>query len=298
MVTGTAFIDGKYMPVGEAKISILDFGVIHADATYDVAHVINRRIYRPDWHLDRFFNSAKGLRLEIPHTKEEILEISKNCLKKSGFNDAFIWMGCTRGIPESGSPRDLASCKNKFFMYVKQYYGMLMNEVNTETDGMRLMISDIVRIPKEAINPKFKNFHWGDLTKSQFVALDNKVDSALTVDLNGNIEEGPGFNIFMVKGGVVRTPKEGMLEGITRRSTLEICKEEGIKTELTVITPKELFNDSDEVFITSTAGGITWVKSLYLNGEEKTFEYGPTTKKLSDIYWQKHSDPDWSMSID
>ena len=116
------------------------------------------------------------------------------------------------------------------------------------------------------------------------------------VDLNGNISEGPGFNLFVVKEGRATTPASGVLEGITRMTALELCGELNVEADLGEVSV-EMARGADEIFITSTAGGIMPVSRIdgIVVGDG---DVGPVTKRLTSLYWQKHSDPDWSTPID
>lgn len=288
-----AFGNGEYRPLGETSISILDLGLIHCDSTYDVCHVWEGNFFRLDWHLDRFFQSAQGIRLPLPLNRTEITNIMSNCVAKSQLKNAFVWMLATRGIPKSGNPRDFASCETKFFAYAKPYYGITAGQEFQKP--VTLYISPRVRFPKNSMDPIYKSFHWGDLTAAQFESLDHGAETAVLVDLDGNITEGPGFNVFCVKDNVVITPKNGVLEGITRKAIIEICKESKISIQLRNPSPKE-FESADEVFLSSTAGGLTpvsHVNKIRIGAGAP----GPFTKQLSKLYWEKHFEKSWTTAV-
>ena len=116
------------------------------------------------------------------------------------------------------------------------------------------------------------------------------------MDCDGNITEGPGFNLFTVKDGRTVTPERGVLEGITRMTALELCRELNVEASLGIVTV-EMARCADEIFITSTAGGImpvTQIDGISVGDGE----VGPVTQRLTALYWAKHADPDWSISID
>jgi branched-chain amino acid aminotransferase len=131
-----------------------------------------------------------------------------------------------------------------------------------------------------------KNFHWGDFTRALFQAFDRGGESAVLVDGDGYLSEGPGFNVFRVHQGGVTTPEGTVLEGITRASVRELCEELGIPFALKRIIPDEL-RDADEVFISSTAGGVMPVsrvdQRILGNGRP-----GPVTLRIRESYWRKH----------
>ena len=129
-----------------------------------------------------------------------------------------------------------------------------------------------------------------------FEAYDRNAENVVLLDTDGNVAEGPGFNLFVVKNGTITTPARGVLEGITRHTVIELCAELGIDASKAPVPVDDLHN-ADEVFISSTAGGImpvTRIDDVAIgNGNP-----GPITRKLTDLYWQKHNDPDWTTPID
>src|SRR5690606_1699895 len=144
----------------------------------------------------------------------------------------------------------------------------------------------VQRIPPESIDPRIKNFHWLDLTMGIFEAYDRNATVSVLTDGKGNLTEGAGFNIFLVNDGKLATPDRGIFEGMTRRTVIELAKEAGLEIEVRPVKVAELAA-ADEVFITSTAGGIMPVTkvddNIYGNGKP-----GPVTQKMYDLYWGKH----------
>ena len=114
---GVAFMDGQYLPVSEAKISVLDWGLLHSDATYDTAHVWNGRFFRLNLHLDRFFGGLDRLRMSIPHDRAQVTAILENCVALSGHRAAYVEMICTRGSSPTFSrdPRQAVNRSNGIF---------------------------------------------------------------------------------------------------------------------------------------------------------------------------------------
>jgi len=161
--------------------------------------------------------------------------------------------------------------------------------------GLHAVISQTVRIPPNSIDPSIKNYHWLDLVKGLFDAYEQGGETAILLDSSGNVTEGPGFNIFCVKDNIIKTPEIGVLPGITRRTIFDLCSEFNITCKTTTITPTELQN-SDEVFISSTAGGIMPITKINQRhiGDGNT---GPLFQMLKDAYWDKHLNSDWCMPI-
>ncbi|MCK1293187.1 aminotransferase class IV [Bradyrhizobium sp. 30] len=289
---GIAFMDGQYLAMSEAKISVLDWGFLHSDATYDTVHVWNGRFFRLDLHLDRFWGGMKRLRMKQPYDREQVASILNNCVALSGHKAAYVEMICTRGSSPTFS-RDPRQAENRFIAFAVPF-GSVANEEQLEK-GLRVAISETVRIPPKSVDPAIKNYHWLDLVKGLFDAYDRGAETALILDTNGHVAEGPGFNVFLVRDGALRTPAFGVLPGITRRTVFDLCAEIGLSATATDISRAEI-KDADEVFITSTAGGIMPVTHIDDVAIAKG-QVGPITRRLMDLYWQKHDDPVWSTAV-
>ena len=283
---------GQYLRMSEAKISVLDWGFLHSDATYDTVHVWKGRFFRLDLHLDRFFAGIDKLRMRLPLNREEVKAILTNCVALGRLRDSYVEMICTRGVSPTFS-RDPRDAQNQFIAFSIPF-GWVANEEQRQR-GLNVAISTVVRIPPSSIDPTIKNYHWLDLVRGLYDAYDKHAETALILDTDGNVAEGPGFNVFIVKDKKLMTPAANVLPGITRRTVFELCSEIGLSVVAKAISIAELRN-ADEVFITSTAGGIMAVTRLEGAplGDGKV---GPITKHLTDLYWEKHADPDWSSEV-
>ena len=282
---GVAFMDGAYLPIGQASIPITDWGFTRSDVTYDVVHVWDGAFFRLDDHLDRFEASCASLRLSPGVNRDAIARILMECVSRSGLREAYVEMLCTRGSPPPGS-RDPRACKNRFAAFAIPYVWVMSPE--KQAMGGHIHISSIPRISPQSVDPTVKNFHWADLTRGLFQALDYGADTVVLVDAKGNVSEGPGFNIFCVTGGRVTTPEGTVLEGITRKTVRELCGLSGIEFFQGAISPQSM-RDADEVFLSSTAGGImpiTRVDDRILSNGRP----GPVSVSLRDLYWSKHAE--------
>lgn len=271
-----AWYNGSYCRIEDLKISVLDLGLIHCDATYEVINSKNRKIFMLDEHIDRFWNSCHHWRLDLPITKKEIKEIIVDLCQRADESDLLIWIGITRGIPESGSPRDLTAARQNLFLYVKPYYGF------SKTNTASVCISKTIRVPDFSINQKYKNFAWNDLTMAQWEAIDRGYDTAILLSHTGYITEGPGFNVFFIKDTTIYTPNTNCLGGITILALQEICKELGyifIKDNISV----EDISTMDYAGIASTAGNLIPILKI----EDKVFEENKIFKNLQDLIKRK-----------
>lgn len=290
---GAAFIDGEYLPVAEAKIPVLDWGFLHSDATYDVAHVWRGRFFRVDEYLDRFQTSMERLRMSIPYDRDQIRSIMFELVRKSGLRDAYVEIVCTRGVPAPGS-RDPRSCENRFLAFAIPFVWIANDDMRAR--GLDLMISSRQRIPPQAVDPRVKNYHWLDMVMALFEAYDEGADTVVLVDAQGNLVEGPGFNVFVRHGDTVITPKKGVLEGVTRMTILELLAREDIQVKQQEL-PASTARAADEAFITSTAGGVMPVTRI--SGEQVGDGMpGDLTTKLNDAYWALHDDPELNIEVE
>lgn len=289
---GIAFQDGQYLKMKDAKVSVLDWGFLHSDATYDTVHVWDRAFFRLDLHLDRFFAGLEKLKMSIPFDRREVTDILTNCVALSGHTDAYVEMICTRG----GSPnfsRDPRDAINRFMAFAVPY-GSVANAEQMKR-GLHIAISDVVRIPPRSVDPSIKNYHWLDLVRGLYDAFDQGAETALLLDTNGNIAEGPGFNVFAVTDGAIRTPEFGVLPGITRRTVFDLCERLDVPVAVGDVSP-EFLSSAHEVFITSTAGGIMPVCSVDGMTVGSTMP-GPVTAKIKSLYWDMHKNPEWMTKI-
>jgi branched-chain amino acid aminotransferase len=281
---GAAFTRGQFLPVAEAAVSPLDWAFTRSDVVYDVVHVFEDGFFRLADHLDRFEASMRARRLAPQETRSEMEAILHRCVALAGLSDAYVAMVALRGRPRIAGSRRLEDCDNHFMAYAVPWIDVIPKEVQVR--GAHLWIASRPRVPDASVDPTVKNYQWSDLTGGLFEAQDHGVDSAIMCDEAGFVTEGPGFNVFMVKDGQVRTPDRGSLHGITRKTVLELCGEMGIAAFVAPIQRHEL-EDADEVFLSTTAGGVmpaSRVNKIILGNDRP----GPISLRIKEAYWQKH----------
>lgn len=292
---GAAWMDGEIIPISEAKISVTDWGFTRSDATYDVVQVWDGAYFRLGDHLDRFEASLKSFHFNIPQNRAEITEILHQITAASGLRHAYCAFVATRGMQTVPGSRDPRTCANRFFAWIVPYVHVIAEDIVAR--GTKMKIADgVERISPRSVDPTAKNYHWGDITQGLFQAMDEGFDTVAILDSNGNVTEGPGFNIFAVIDGAIVTAKSGVLEGITRKTTLEIAKSLGLDVGIRDISKAE-FLDADEVFITSSGGGVAPIVQvndrIYSNGAA-----GPITQSLRQTYFTWRDDAAFRTEID
>ncbi|WP_339948707.1 aminotransferase class IV [uncultured Albimonas sp.] len=283
---GAAYVDGRYMPVAEAAIPVTHFGWRRSDVTYDVVGVWEGSFFRLDDHLTRFAASRAKLRMTPDESEADLRAILNRVVALSGLRSAYVSMECVRGAPAPGQPRHPAFVRPYVVAFAIPWIWLAPPEMMAR--GMHLMTSQTLRIPPESVEPRAKNFHWGDMTRAQFEALEAEADYAILPDREGNVTEGPGFNVFSITGGVVSTPIRGGLDGITRQSVMELCEELGLPLEVRAIPVAEL-QAADEIFACTTAGGI--MPASRIDGRRMNNDRpGPISMRLHDRFWEKRAE--------
>jgi len=290
---GVAWIEGSLVPLEEARIPLLDQGFMHSDLTYDVPAVWDGRFFRLEDHLHRLDISCGKIRLKLPLPKEEIKSILENMLLQSGIRDAFVELIVTRGLTgvRGSRPRDI---KNTLYMFIMPYIWVMEPEMQV-TGGSAVIARTVRRTPPGAFDPTVKNLQWGDLTRAMHEAQDRGADYPFLTDGDANLTEGSGFNICLVKDGVVYTPDRGVLEGVTRKSVVDAARVNGIEVRLQVV-PVELAYRADEIFMCTTAGGVMPI--TVLDGKPvNDGKIGEVTGRIWDTYWAMHHDPAFSVAV-
>lgn len=295
---GCAYIDGKFVAPEAATISIFDWGFLHSDATYDVAHVWQGRFFRLDDHLDRFEASLAALRLDPGVTRERMRDVMHECVARAALRDAYVELLCTRGRPAPGS-RDPRTCTNRFMAFAIPF--VWIADPERQRRGVDLVVGTPQRIPARSVDPRVKNYHWLDFVTGLFEAYDRGGETVVLTDGAGRVAEGPGFNVFAVFAGAaprVVTPAHGVLEGVTRRTLIELAAREGCEVQVRDLGVDEL-RRADEIFLASTGGGAIAIASLdgVAVGGRPAGDIGPVTRTLQAAYWALHDDPRFTEPV-
>ncbi len=291
---GAAWIKGRVVPIAEASIGVTDWAMTHSDVTYDVVPVWHGAFFRLGEYLDRFEASMAACRMETGMDRPAITAALHQMVARSGLRDAYCAMVAARGKPLIPGTRDPRACRNHFYAWCVPYIHVVKPEIADK--GVTVWLSqDTRRIPPDSVNPRAKNYHWGDFTAGLFEAKDRGFETVILSDHHGNATEGPGFNLFALKGDTVITPDAGVLHGITRQTALELCRAEGLATEERALPIAELMQ-ADEVFLSTSGGGIIPVRKIgdrmFSNGAA-----GPVGCRLRQRYFELLDDPEYRTPI-
>ena len=290
---GAAWMNGTVIPISQAAIPVNDWGLVHSDITYDVVPVIDGAFFRFDEYLARFLSSMENLHLDPGMSKRDIKAALHQMVSKSRLRDSYVAMVCSRGKPKIAGSRDPRDCDNHFFAWCVPYVHVIKPEV-VEQGATAWIAQNAYRIPENSVNPLVKNYHWGDFTQGIFEAKDKDYETVILLDYDGNVTEGPGFNVFAVKDKVLITPDRGVLAGVSRKTVLEMAEHLGINTSIRSLSVEELL-EADEVFLSSSGGGVIPIirvnETIFGNGAS-----GPISVQLNKTYWtwttlEKYRDP-------
>ena len=290
---GAAWMNGKVLPISQAMIPVNDWGLVRSDITYDVVPVIDGAFFRFDEYLTRFLSSMENLHLDPGISKRNIKAALHQMVGKSSLRDSYVAMVCSRGKPKIAGSRDPRDCENHFFAWCVPYVHIIKPEI-VEQGATAWIAQNAYRIPENSVNPRIKNYHWGDFTQGIFEAKDKNYETVILLDYDGNVTEGPGFNVFAVKDKVLITPDRGVLAGVSRKTVLEMAEHLGINTSVRSLSVEELL-EADEVFLSSSGGGVIPIirvnETIFGNGAS-----GPISVQLNETYWkwttlEKYRDP-------
>jgi len=282
-IRGVAFIDGEFVAAQDAQISVFDHGFNRSDVVYDVVSTWKGWFFRLDDHVERFERSCAGIRLGCPYGPDRIRQILAECTHRAGLEDAYVEVFLTAGQFRHGRVFDYRDTRPVFGAYAVPYVWISTPE--HQQTGIHAHLASVRRIPDAAVEASYKNFHWGDFIRASIETREMGAEYPLLSTVDGHLAEGPGANVFLVRDGVIETPARNCLRGITRRTVLELAEELGFKVTVGEF-PGAALRAADEIFLTSTAGGIMPVSRLDHRpvGEGKP---GPMTLKLRDLYWHK-----------
>jgi len=248
------YINGKFYEKSEAKISVFDHGLLYGDGVFEGIRSYNRLVFKLKEHIDRLFESARSIMLEIPLNKENLIKAVILTLKENNLKDAYIRLVVTRGQGDLGL--DPRKCKgnasviiiaDRIVLYPDKFY----------KEGLSIITVPTVRNLPEALNPQIKSLNYLNNILAKIEAVNAGYEEAIMLDALGYVAECTGDNIFIVKRNHLYTPPQcmGTLRGITRDSVLEIARKEKIPVHEHVITRHEVYI-SDECFLTGTAAEI------------------------------------------
>ena len=278
-----AYVNGEILPESQASVSINDRGFLYGDAVFDTTRTFNGEIFRLEQHLDRFYESLRYMRIDSPVDKAEMKEITLKILDENleilpEGDDYWVSQRVSRGVrglPGGMKPTIVIECFPLPLQERAEYY----------RDGIKMITSSIRRTAPESLSPRAKMHNYINLIQAELeVQSQDSRALALLLDVNGNLCEGHGANIFLVNKGVIYTPREQfVLAGISRQVTIELADNLGYEIKETDLDVFDAYT-ADEIFVTSTSFCICPVSMINgLQVKSKTVP-GDVTLELQTAY--------------
>ncbi|HID05653.1 MAG TPA: branched-chain-amino-acid transaminase [Armatimonadetes bacterium] len=270
------YVDGELLPKSQAKISVFDHGLLYGDGVFEGIRAYNGRVFRLDEHLERLYESAHSIWLEIPLSKDELRDAILNTLRVNELRDAYIRVVITRGVGDLGL--DPWKCSKPSVIIITDRIQLFPKELYER--GIEAVTVCTRRNSPQVINPAIKSLNYLNNILAKIEAKVAGKAEAIMLTLDGYVAEGSGENIFIVKNGDLFTPAPhmGILRGITRAAVIELACEHGITVHETALTIHDLYV-ADECFFTGTGAEIVPVVRV----DERTIgsgKPGPITRKL------------------
>jgi branched-chain amino acid aminotransferase len=255
----TIWIDGKYYDRDSAKVSVFDHGLLYGDGVFEGIRAYNGRIFRLDAHLDRLYDSAKAINLDVPLTLAEMETMVAETYAKSKMQDSYIRLVITRGVGDLGL--DPRKCVRPTVICIVDTIRLWPQDRYDR--GLVCLTAATPISHKENLSPRVKSLNYLAHILGKIEGIAANVDEVIMLDSAGYVAEASGMNLFSVSDHTVRTPPpySGILRGVTRDAVLELAHEAGYAT---VEIPQNRYDlyTADEVFLTGTAAEVIGVTKL------------------------------------
>lgn len=270
------YISGKFYDKADAKISVYDHGLLYGDGVFEGIRCYSGKVFKLEEHLDRLYDGARHIHLEIPLSKQAFAEAIHETLRINGLKDAYIRAVVTRGIGTLGL--DPRKCGKPEVIIITDSIQLYSPE--TYEKGLELATVATIRNHPAALDPRIKSLNYLNNILARIEATLCGCEEALMLNHKGEVAECSGDNIFIVKQGVLKTPPPdaGILKGITRGVVIELARQAGIPVQEVPLTRHDIYA-ADECFLTGTAAEIIAVSKVdgRVIGSGKQ---GPITKLL------------------
>ncbi|MFH1454046.1 MAG: branched-chain-amino-acid transaminase [Armatimonadota bacterium] len=274
------YIDGKHVSKEDAKVSVWDHGLLYGDGIFEGIRAYSGNIFKLQEHIDRLYNSAKSLCMEIPLSQKEMTDAVVETCRLNNITDGYVRLVVTRGVGDLGL--DPKKCSKSTIIIIADKIQLYPEEKYKK--GLKVTISSVRKNFPESMNPKVKSLNYLNNILAKIEAGHAGADEIVQININGYVCECSADNIFIVKNGVLHTPHPsvGLLEGVTRDTVIEIAKKEQLEVREDFLTSHDLYV-AEEMFLTGTGAEI--ISVVWLNGRTiGDGKPGPVTKLLLERY--------------
>ena len=274
---GIVYVSGAWRTAADASISVFDHGLLYGDGVFEGIRAYNGRVFKLERHIDRLFDSAKAIRLEIPRSHAEVCDIVVETCRRNEISDGYIRLVVTRGPGDLGV--DPRKCPRAELIVIARQLTMYA----AASTGIRVITSTFRRNAPDATSPSIKSLNYLNNVLARIEANDRGADEALMLDGQGYVAEATVDNFFIVSDrGLLTPPTATNLKGITRETLLELAASLGIKTEERPFTMFDVWT-SKEAFICGTGAEVVPVLSV----DDRTIGtggIGPVTERIVAAY--------------
>ncbi|MEO5718589.1 MAG: branched-chain-amino-acid transaminase [Chthoniobacterales bacterium] len=247
------YIDGEYFDQADAKVSVFDHGLLYGDGIFEGIRFYDGRVFRMEEHMERLWESARSICLDIPISRAEMDEALLETIRQNDLRDGYVRLIVTRGVGNLGL--NPAQCKRPSVIIIASTIALYPEEVYRK--GLTVVTVATRRMGPATLNPAIKSLNYLNNVLARIEANLANADEALMLNDAGNVAECTADNVFIVKRGQIMTPPiaAGALRGITRAVVFDIADELGIKISEPDLTRHDIYV-ADEAFLTGTAAEV------------------------------------------
>jgi branched-chain amino acid aminotransferase len=276
------YINGKLHDKADAKISVYDHGLLYGDGVFEGIRVYAGKVFRLREHIERLYDSARSVYLEIPLTPAQMAEAVESTVRANAKREGYIRLVVTRGAgslgldPRKTSDPQVVIIVDDIVMYPQELYD----------NGMEIVTASTIRNHPNALNPRIKSLNYLNNIMAKVEGVRAGCHEALMLNHKGELAEATGDNVFLVKHGVLKTPPPdaGILEGVTRGAVLELARAAGIPVQEPALTRHDVYT-ADECFLTGTAAEV--IPIVKVDGRPiGNGKPGPITRQMREAFHQ------------
>lgn len=253
------WINGDIVPAAEARVSVLDHGLLYGDGVFEGIRFYRRRVFRLHAHLQRLEDSARAIALPLPLSPAELASAVDSLVAACPMDDGYLRLVVTRGVGPLGL--DPRGCTSPTVFIVADRLSLVSDAVRER--GARVIVAATRRLPPDGLDPRIKSLNYLNHILARLEANRAGADEAILLNARGCVAEGTADNVFIVRGGWLSTPPvtDGALAGITRAAILALAAEAGLPAEEASLAPYDLYT-ADEIFLTGTGAELIPVASV------------------------------------